>query len=114
MCCHLAFIESFVLFPRAFDPQRPVTQVPRVLNQESVVAAVRRQTHCQKLKVLSPKPGYLLASRELKQTHTHIAVVVVVVFIEDGSLLHSDLSHSTQQQPPTQLFPINNNIYVLD
>lgn len=72
MCCHLAFIESFVLLPGALNPQRPVAEVPRVLHQEPVVAAVRGQAHRQQLKVLSPKPGYLCAKSGLNQIQTHL------------------------------------------
>lgn len=56
---NLALVQSFVLLAGVLYPQRPVAEVARMLDQEPVVATVRRQADRQQLVVFPPEPGHL-------------------------------------------------------
>lgn len=52
----LALVQTLVVFTDRLEPQRPMAHVARVLDQETVVAAVRGQADGQQLKVTPSDP----------------------------------------------------------
>jgi hypothetical protein len=45
MCGELALVNPLVVLPRVLYPQRPIAQMPRVLDEKSIVAAIRTKSN---------------------------------------------------------------------